>query len=197
MAETYDSLVEDAKRRLNESLAEAAADAVVIAERFVDRSLRSVVMDITEDWPETFKAVYSRSKRIRTSTSAGNSGGPSTESDKAAQRHARRVAKDPIKAADLVSDPEVRNTLRKALDAHDRQAIPEADRKAADAQAREYAAPLTKAVDQARADSAEAVLLGFVETIRSGGTPDADLSALDDAVMEYQLARSELQVGVA
>lgn len=78
MARTYEEEIAAARERLNQSLAETAADVVVLAERF-GKTIHAVAKDVTEDQPELFNSIKARSSRMEKARSEtdSESSGPS------------------------------------------------------------------------------------------------------------------------
>jgi hypothetical protein len=194
MAETYDSLVENARLRLNESLAEAAADAVVIADRF-NKPLRAVVTDITADWPETHAAVYSRSKRIRNATSEPVSGGlgqPSPSQAHHVKSGRSAIKKHPELASELLADPEVRNSLRQALNRHDAETERQSERTS-------QRDPVTRRIDNRLAvQEIQTALTRHAARVtellpQAGELSDSDKSWLESALEQSEDANTQVR----
>jgi hypothetical protein len=114
--ETYAEAIEAARSRYDFAMGEAAADILVIAEKY-GKPLQTVCKDID---PDNWNALRQRARRLQKSQVKGEKGavgagpverfktGALTETDKRGLRYARQLMSDPMMATEVLKDVNVR-----------------------------------------------------------------------------------------
>lgn len=197
--ETYQQALAAAKKRLDENLAEAAADVVVLAGRF-DKPLKTVARDVTVDSPEVFQAVYSRCQRIQKARSATDSAAPisePTEAQKGGIRGAKSaIRKHPEMAKDLVADPDVAQAVAQALNRAQAEQVGQrreqsAQRKSADPVGRKFDERVALHELQAEANKFVKVAVDLIPEI--GLIPEAERFWLKGEAERLEYIAGELR----